>query len=105
MDSLYFEAYRFYKKQYAPSLVLFHIGSQFEAYEDDATRLSEILNIPISLRGPLKCCCFPDHTINEVLSCFIQIPAPVHIIEYRNLYGAFGIPKVKQILQDLEDDY
>ncbi|CDB10865.1 putative DNA mismatch repair protein MutS [Bacteroides sp. CAG:633] len=29
----------------------------------------------------------------------------VHIIEYRNANGEFAIPKVKQILDDMEADY
>ena len=34
MDNLYIEAYKFYKNDYAHGLVLFHIQSHFEAYED-----------------------------------------------------------------------
>ena len=39
MDNLYIEAYKFYKNDYAHGLVLFHIQSHFEAYEDDAIQL------------------------------------------------------------------
>ena len=44
MDNLYIEAYKFYKNDYAHGLVLFHIQSHFEAYEDDAIQLGAVLN-------------------------------------------------------------
>lgn len=43
MDNLYIEAYKFYKEECANSLVLFHNQSCFEAYEEDAIRLSNSL--------------------------------------------------------------
>lgn len=30
---------------------------------------------------------------------------PVTVVEYRDSTGSFTVPKVKQILQDMEDDY
>ena len=47
MDNLYIEAYKFYKNDYAHGLVLFHIQSHFEAYEDDAIQLGAVLNLPV----------------------------------------------------------
>lgn len=49
MDNLYIEAYKFYKSEYAHGLVLFHIQSRFEAYEDDAIQLGAVLNLPVHL--------------------------------------------------------
>lgn len=49
MDNLYIEAYKFYKSEYAHGLVLFHIQSHFEAYEDDAIQLGAVLNLPVHL--------------------------------------------------------
>ena len=55
MDNLYIEAYKFYKSEYAHGLVLFHIQSHFEAYEDDAIQLGAVLNLRImNLKTP--CC-------------------------------------------------
>lgn len=52
MDNLYIEAYKFYKSEYAHSLVLFHIQSHFEAYEDDAIQLGGSAESPsTSARG------------------------------------------------------
>lgn len=41
MDNLYLDAYKFYKRTHANSLLLFHVGSRYEACEEDATKLSE----------------------------------------------------------------
>lgn len=105
MDSLYFEAYRFYKKRYAQGLVLFHVGSQFEAYEDDAICLSKSFNAPLYFHGQLKYYRFPDDMLDEVVSHLVQATIPVHIIEFRDSFGAFVVPKVNQVLKDMEDDY
>lgn len=52
MDNLYIEAYKFYKNDYAHGLVLFHIQSHFEAYEDDAIQLGGSAESPsTSARG------------------------------------------------------
>lgn len=58
MDNLYIEAYKFYKEECANSLVLFHNQSCFEAYEEDAIRLSNSLNLPVSYRAGIKYCAF-----------------------------------------------
>ena len=60
MDNLYIEAYKFYKNDYAHGLVLFHIQSHFEAYEDDAIQLGAVLNLPVYLQEGVKFCSFPD---------------------------------------------
>lgn len=105
MNSVYFEAYDFYKKQYAPNLVLFHVGSRYEAYEDDAERLAQVLNNVVLSRHQLRFCDFPEEALEEIILLLLQADIPVSTIEYRNEQGSFSIPKVKQIMQDIEDDY
>lgn len=34
MDNLYLDAYKFYKRTHANSLLLFHVGSRYEACEE-----------------------------------------------------------------------
>lgn len=63
MDNLYIEAYKFYKSEYAHGLVLFHIQSRFEAYEDDAIQLGAVLNLPVHLQEGVKFCSFPDYEL------------------------------------------
>lgn len=71
MDNLYIEAYKFYKNDYAHGLVLFHIQSHFEAYEDDAIQLGAVLNLPVYLQEGVKFCSFPDYEL-----VFITIEQP-----------------------------
>ena len=105
MDNLYIEAYKFYKNDYAHGLVLFHIQSPFEAYEDDAIQLGAALNLPVHLQEGVKFCSFPDYELENTLLFLVQIGISVKTIEYRDENGVFAIPKVKQILDDIEADY
>ena len=98
MDNLYIEAYKFYKNDYAHGLVLFHIQSHFEAYEDDAIQLGAALNLPVHLQEGVKFCSFPDYELENTLLFLVQIGISVNTIEYRDENGVFAIPKVKQIL-------
>ena len=104
MDNLYIEAYKFYKSEYAHGLVLFHIQSYFEAYEDDAIQLGTVLNLPVHLKEGVKFCGFPDYELENTLLFLVQIGISVKTIEYRDENGIFSIPKVKQILDDIEVD-
>lgn len=105
MNNLYIEAYCFYKKQYAPNIVLFHVASRFETYMDDAEYISRVLNLPMCSKCQMPCCGFPDIYLQDALTLLIRVGIPVSIVEYRNKDGSFDVPKVKQILQDMEDDY
>lgn len=105
MDNLYIEAYKFYKNDYAHGLVLFHIQSHFEAYEDDAIQPGAVLNLPVYLQEGVKFCSFPDYELENTLLFLVQIGISVKTIEYRDENGVFAIPKVKQILDDIEADY
>lgn len=48
---------------------------------------------------------FPENKLMDVLQKLQDTGLSVHIIEYRNANGEFVIPKVKQILDDMEADY
>lgn len=73
MNGIYFEAYDFYKKQYAPNLVLFHIGSRYEAYEDDAECLAQVLNNILLFRQGLRFCDFPETALKEIVLILMQM--------------------------------
>ena len=106
MDNLYIEAYKFYKSEYAHGLVLFHIQSHFEAYEDDAIQLGAVLNLPVHLQEGVKFCSFPDYELENILLFLQPLDRLSKLkIEYRDENGVFAIPKVKQILDDIEADY
>lgn len=105
MGNLYKKAYLFYKNLYANSLILFHIATEFQAYEDDAIYLAQILNEPVLYKHEIKCCSFPDYALEDMLLLLVQMNIPVQVIEYRDSNGLFTVPKVKQIMDDILEDY
>lgn len=105
MGNLYLEAFEFYKKEHANSLVLFHVASSYEAYEDDAVQLSELTSNPYLKGDGLKVCRFPENLLSDVIANLTSRSVPVYIVEYCDENGNFAIPNVKQILEDMEADY
>jgi DNA mismatch repair ATPase MutS len=105
MTNLYIEAYEFYHKAYTNSLVLFHIGSEMEAYEDDAEKLNQTLHRPLQTEHDIKCCHFPHSELQDILFNLVQHNVAVSVVEYRDHDGSYSIPKVKEILEDMESDY
>ncbi|WP_254029935.1 hypothetical protein [Bacteroides ovatus] len=63
------------------------------------------LNLPVHLQEGVKFCSFPDYELENTLLFLVQIGISVNTIEYRDENGVFAIPKVKQILDDIEADY
>lgn len=89
-------------------MILFHIGMGYYAFEDDAYVVADIDGFSVLYsreegyhwydfhQGELEAMCDKLRNIAEL---------PVTVVEYRDSQGSFVIPKVKQILQDMEDDY
>lgn len=105
MGNLYLEAFKFYKQEHANSLVLFHIASSYEAYENDAVQLSELTSNPCLEGDGLKVCRFPENLLSDVMANLTSRSVPVYIVEYCDESGNFAIPNVKQIIADMEADY
>lgn len=108
MKEDYLAAYEFYKRQYPNSVILFHIGEGYYAFESDAYVMAELDGFSIIYsreedyhwydfhQSELETMCYKLRNIAEL---------PVTVVEYRDSAGSFTVPKVKQILQDMEDDY
>ena len=108
MKKYYLEAYEFYKRQYLGNVILFHIDKSYRAFEDDAIILAAIDN---------KLACYitnqdgryyevSQDRLEEMCHKLCNISEmSVTIVDYRNSQGVFDVPKVKQILADIEDDY
>lgn len=108
MKKEYLEAYEFYKRQYPHSVILFHIGNGYYAFEDDAFVVAEIDGFSVLYSYEERYHWYDFHQDELEVMCgklrnIAQIP--VTVVDYRNSQGSFDIPKVKQILQDMEDDY
>lgn len=108
MKEDYLAAYEFYKRQYPNSVILFHIGNGYYAFESDAYAVADVDGFSVLHnredgyfwydfhQDELDAMCYKLRNIAEL---------PITVVEYRDNTGSFTIPKVKQILQDMEDDY
>ena len=108
MKEDYLAAYEFYKRQYPNSVILFHIDNGYYAFESDAFVVADIDGFSVLYnreedyhwydfhQDELEAMCYKLRNIAEL---------PVTVVEYRDSTGSFTVPKVKQILQDMEDDY
>lgn len=108
MKEDYLAAYEFYKRQYPNSVILFHIGEGYYAFESDAYVMAELDGFSIAYSREEDYHWYDFHQSElEVMCNKLRDIAefPVTVVEYRNSQGSFDIPKVKQILQDMEDDY
>lgn len=109
MKEDYLAAYEFYKRQYPNSVILFHIGEWYYAFENDAyvmQHYTDGCSIGYDNEGGYHWYDFHQSELEVMCNKLRNIAElPVTIVEYRNSQGSFDIPKVKQILQDMEDDY
>lgn len=103
---LYYEVvYDFYKRLYPNETFLFHVSNEYVAVNNDAVRVADVLNLPISNMDKISLCCFSEDMLNDAVFRLVQANIAVHIVEYRDNSENFALPKVKQILDDIESDY
>lgn len=108
MKEDYSAAYEFYKRQYPNSVILFHIGYSYYAFESDAYVVADLDSFSIFYSREEDYCWYDFHQYKLDVMCYKLrniAELPVTVVEYRNNIGSFDVPKVKQILQDMEDDY
>lgn len=104
IKGFHIEAYKFYKKEYA-GIILFHVGVNYEAYLDDALSVWKVRHPNVNPKSDITICRFSENKLMDVLQKLQEQGLPVHIVEYRNSDGEFDVPKVKQIIEDMEADY
>lgn len=109
MKRTYLDAYEFYKKRYHDNIILFHVGCEYLAFEDDGVVVSKANNDSISYfkdENGGSFYSFDEDNLRAMLYRLrVLYDLPVTLIEYRNENGMFDVPKVKQIMQDMKDDY
>lgn len=100
------EVLGFYRKSHANCVLLFHVGSEYIGYDDDAIVLSGLLNDKtIEHADNHKLLKFPENQLEDVIHRLVQSALPVSWVEYRDENGNYVLPKVKQVLADRKDDY
>ncbi len=103
---LYYEAVcDFYKELYPNETFLFHVSNEYVIVNNDAIRVAGVLNLPVNNMDKINLCCFSEDMLNDAVFRLVQANIAVHIVEYRDNSGKFALPKVKQILDDIESDY
>lgn len=108
MKKIYLEAYEFYKRQHPGCVILFHIGNSYYAFEDDAFVVADAVCLAVLYDPEEKYHWYDFHQDELEMTCYMlrnKFNQPVTTVDYRDEDGSFNIPKVKQILQDMEDDY
>lgn len=108
MKEDYLAAYEFYKRQHPDSIILFHIINGYYAFEDDAFIVADIDGYSVMYSHEEGYHWYDFHQDELEVMCYkLRNDGlfPVIIVDYRDSNGEFNIPKVKQILQDIEDDY
>ena len=108
MKKEYLEAYEFYKRQHPGSVILFHMGNSYYAFENDAWIVAKMEECYAAYNYEEEYYWYRFHqdALESMCSNLRNIAqTPVTVVDYRNSQGSFDIPKVKQILQDMEDDY
>lgn len=108
MKENYLTAYEFYKRQYPGGVILFHVSNGYYAFEDDAFVVADVDGYSVLYNREEHYHWYDFHQDELETMCYklrniAQIS--VTIVDYRNSQGSFDVPKVKQILQDMEDDY
>lgn len=100
------DALNYYRNiEHVNGLVLFHVKNCFVSYQDDAEKLICLCDVNIDKKDGLLSSSFPEEQLQTLLPKISDYSKGVHIVEYRNEYGIFDIPKVKQILDDQGIDY
>ena len=102
---LYHEAFSFYKKLYPNETILFHVANEYVAINHDAHFMADELKLSVRQFGKISLCCFPENQLEGMTFRLVQASISIHIVEYRDDCGNFVLPKVKQILEDIESDY
>lgn len=109
MKNSILEAYDFYKRQYGCGIILFHIGQEYMAFKEDAMIVANLLEprcIELPLVDDIPAYSFNQDLLDEMVEILYgKYGISFTIIEYRDENGSYCLPKVKQILQDIEDDY
>ena len=73
--------YKEIKDKYLDSILLFRMGDFYEAFFDDAKRLSQILNITLTKRANVPMAGVPHHAIHGYLSRLVKSGVKIAICE------------------------
>lgn len=103
------EVYQHYKSLNGPMLLLFRVQNNYEAYFDDATSISTILNVQLHTEEVgnivISKVVLPASDILDLVGDLGNYNIQCKLIQQRNQTGDFGLPDVELLKKEQELDY
>ena len=109
MDKKAIEVYQHYKSLYGPMLLLFRVRNDYEAYLEDAVRISEILGFQLfteTVGGVVfNKVALPSSDILGLVGKLSECGTTCKLIQARDSDGEFGLPDLQRAKMEQEMDY
>lgn len=109
MNSKISKAYGHYKSLYSPQLLLFRVQDNYEAYFDDAIKISSKLEIgqytELTSNSDIFAISLEGSSIFDVVKILYDKGFECRLIQSRNWLGTFDIPDVEIIQHEQKLDY
>lgn len=103
------EVYKHYKSLNGSMLLLFRVRNNYEAYFDDATRISTILNVQLHTEEVgnivISKVVLPASDILDLVGDLGNYNIQCKLIQQRKQTGDFGLPDVELLKKEQELDY
>ena len=103
------EIYKHYKSLNGSMLLLFRVYNNYEAYFDDATSISTILNVKLHTEevenNVIPKVILPAPDILDLVSDLGNCDKRCKLIQQRNTAGNFDLPDVELLKKEQELDY
>lgn len=100
------EVYRYYKNRYPDFIVLFRIGDIYEAYADDAAKISSITGyLLFTDKDNFDTLSFPKSFLQYFMEKISDKELGVKVISYVGENGKVTLPNIKKIEENRKNDY
>ena len=100
------EVYRYYKNRYPNFIVLFHIGDMYEAYEEDAVKISSITGYLIFRdQDNFDLLSFPKSFLAYFVEKISDNGLGAKVVSYMGENGICVLPDIKKIEENRKNDY
>lgn len=100
------EVYRYYKNRYPNFIVLFRIGDIYEAYADDAAKVSSITGYLIFTdQDNFDLLSFPKSLLQYFIEKISNNGLGAKVVSYVDETGKFALPDIERIEENRRNDY
>ena len=110
MNSRISEVYGYYKHVYPQIVSLFRVNNSYEAYFEDAQRISPLIGLPVEGKAVdggyiINVVTVPAIDIWDHISTLTIYGINAKLISQRNSDGKYDLPDIKLIKSEQEMDY